>query len=113
MPLDLSARDVFVPKILYPHAGTVWKAGNHHNVTWDTSDAPVNITNIQGMVVFAKNGLMFTNQTGGLDDPLASGFSILLGRIEIQVPEVAAGDDYQVVLFGDSGNFSPKFTITN
>lgn len=30
----LAKRDVYVPPILYPHAGTVWKVGNHHNVTW-------------------------------------------------------------------------------
>lgn len=28
---------------------------------------------------------------------LASGFDILLGRIEVQVPWVVNGDDYQVV----------------
>jgi hypothetical protein len=27
-------RDVFVPPIEYPHAGTVWKVGQKHNVTW-------------------------------------------------------------------------------
>lgn len=27
-------RDVFVPPILYPKAGTVWKVGDKHNVTW-------------------------------------------------------------------------------
>lgn len=30
----LMRRDVFVPPILYPHAGTVWKVGHKHNVTW-------------------------------------------------------------------------------
>ena len=28
------ARDVFVPPITYPKAGTVWKTGSRHNVTW-------------------------------------------------------------------------------
>jgi hypothetical protein len=35
--LSLSApmrRDVFVPPIVYPEAGVVWIAGQHHNVTW-------------------------------------------------------------------------------
>lgn len=27
-------RDVFVPPVLYPRAGTVWKVGEVHNVTW-------------------------------------------------------------------------------
>jgi hypothetical protein len=60
---------------------------------------------------------------------MADGFDILLGRIEVTVPWVFDGDDYQIVrkythlsasnsfihtdmsVFGDSGNFSPKFSI--
>ena len=30
----LMARDVFVPPVLRPSAGTVWKAGSTHSVTW-------------------------------------------------------------------------------
>lgn len=64
-------------------------------------------------------------------NPLAKNFSILEGRHEIQVPNVAPGDDYTIVreylhvhisidrplipgipVFGDSGNDSPAFTIT-
>ena len=69
-------RDVFVPPIEYPHAGTVWKVGQKHNVTWyvylihriigdllmvysrSTADAPAQITNSQGMVVLVKQGLL-------------------------------------------------------
>lgn len=65
------------------------------------------------------------------DNPLATGFDILLGRFEVTVPDVADGDDYAIVcefncylrylskvliffkVFGDSGNFSPNFTITH
>ncbi|OBZ69166.1 hypothetical protein A0H81_10913 [Grifola frondosa] len=79
-------RDVYVPPVLYPHNGTVWTTGQHHNVTWD----------------------------GDLSTPLvlAANFSILLGRIEVTVPWVLPDIDYSIVLFGDSGNFSPQFTIT-
>ena len=31
-PLD--KKDVYVPKVLYPHSGTVWYSGQRHNVTW-------------------------------------------------------------------------------
>jgi hypothetical protein len=57
----LQKRDVWAPKVLYPHAGTVWYKGQvsnpsqptdaalmraqTHNVTWDTSNAPKQITN--------------------------------------------------------------------
>ncbi|KAJ6481059.1 hypothetical protein C8R45DRAFT_320076 [Mycena sanguinolenta] len=102
MPLE--RRDVFTPPVLYPHDGTVWLVGQRHNVTWDTSDAPVNITNKIGQIMLRKSNL-----TTPLI--LADNFSILLGRIEVTVPWVIDGSDYQIVLFGDSGNFSPDFTI--
>ncbi|OBZ68776.1 hypothetical protein A0H81_11344 [Grifola frondosa] len=104
--IPISIRDVFVPPVTYPHYGTVWKIGQHHNVTWDTSGAPVNITNKFGLVVLAKGGLE------DIDHPLASNFSILDGRVVVKVPDVTPGNDYAIVLFGDSGNFSPNFTIT-
>jgi hypothetical protein len=101
---ELDTRDVFVPPITYPHAGTVWKVGQRHNVSWDISSRPVNITNSVGRIMLRK---------GDLTTPviLADKFSILLGRIEVTVPWVTPDSDYQLVLFGDSGNFSPKFTI--
>ncbi|KAH8104744.1 hypothetical protein BXZ70DRAFT_922212 [Cristinia sonorae] len=103
--LPLQRRDVFVPHILYPREGTVWFVGQTHNVTWDTSDAPTQITNPRGTIILARNGRL------DLDHPLASNFSILDGRHEIKVPNVPEGDVYNIVLFGDSGNFSGNFTI--
>ncbi|KAF8888049.1 hypothetical protein BD779DRAFT_1525308, partial [Infundibulicybe gibba] len=50
-------RDVFTPQVLYPHAGTVWVVGQRHNVTWDTSKAPVNITNKIGRILLRQGGL--------------------------------------------------------
>jgi len=96
-------RDVFVPPILYPHAGTVWSSFQFHNVTWDTTNAPASISN-EALLLLAK---------GGAEAPfiLAKGFDLRLGRVQIQVPHVFAGTDYQLVLFGDSGNLSPVFTI--
>ncbi|KAJ7085006.1 hypothetical protein C8R43DRAFT_1051636 [Mycena crocata] len=105
MPLTLETRDVFVPPVTYPHAGTVWSVGQRHNVTWDASNPPKQITNGIGRIMLRK---------GDLTTPviLQENFSILLGRIEVTVPWVLEGNDYKIVLFGDSGNFSPNFTIT-
>ncbi|KAI0273486.1 hypothetical protein BC834DRAFT_816913 [Gloeopeniophorella convolvens] len=103
--VPLLQRDVYVPPITYPHEGTVWKVGDHHNVTWDNTNPPKQITNPVGRILLRKGDL--TTST-----VLASNFSILLGRIEVEVPEVTPGD-YTLVLFGDSGNFSPVFKITN
>jgi hypothetical protein len=102
---SLEKRDVFVPPVLYPHAGTVWTFGQRHNVTWDTSNAPAQITNSIGLIMLRK-----ADETTPLI--LANGFNILLGRIEVTVPWVVEGNDYSLVLFGDSGNDSPTFTIT-
>jgi len=106
IPLELQKRDVWDPKILYPHAGTVWKLGATHNVTWDTSDAPVNISN--GAAIYLRL------DTGPeLSPVLAKGFDLRSGRQEITVPKnFTPATDYRIVLFGDSGNWSPEFTIT-
>ncbi|EIW60327.1 uncharacterized protein TRAVEDRAFT_27946 [Trametes versicolor FP-101664 SS1] len=102
--IALEKRDVYTPPVLYPHAGTVWYKGQTHNVTWDVSDPPANITNPIASLMLRK---------GQLPTPLilANNFSILLGRIEVTVPWVTEGDDYIVVLFGDSGDWSQEFTI--
>ncbi|KAI0771066.1 hypothetical protein BD413DRAFT_679037 [Trametes elegans] len=101
---ELEKRDVYVPPVLYPHSGTVWYKGQTHNVTWDVSDPPVNITNSIGRIMLRK---------ANLATPLilAKGFPILQGRVEVTVPWVIEGTDYSVVLFGDSGNWSQQFTI--
>ncbi|KAH9851825.1 hypothetical protein C2E23DRAFT_732395 [Lenzites betulinus] len=106
--LPLEQRDDFVPPVTFPHAGTVWFVGQRHNVTWDTSNAPKQITNRQGKIVLAKGGLL----DNGMPHPLATGFDILLGRTEVTVPNVTPGSDYTIVLFGNSGNDSPEFTIS-
>ncbi|KAI1791749.1 hypothetical protein LXA43DRAFT_392350 [Ganoderma leucocontextum] len=100
-----SAQDVFVPPVLYPHNGTVWTLGQRHNVTWDVSDPPVNITNSKGLILLRKGNI-------GTPLILQNGFDILLGRIEVTVPWVLEGTDYSVTLFGDGGNDSQEFTIT-
>jgi len=106
MPVDesLQKRDVFTPPVLYPHNGTVWYSGQRHNVTWDTSFHPVNITNKIGFIIL---------RFGEIETPLvlADNFNILDGRVEITVPYVLSGTDFSVVLFGDSGNWSDQFEI--
>ena len=39
----------------------------------------------------------FLQGPGGLGEPLARNFSIFLGSVEVEVPEIPARDDYQVV----------------
>lgn len=103
-PIDVAKRDVWSPHILYPHQGTVWQVGNRHNVTWDTSNHPVNITNKIGLIL-----LRFDGETTPLI--LANGFSVLDGKVEVTVPWVVNSNNYSIILFGDSGNDSENFSI--
>ncbi|KJA15863.1 hypothetical protein HYPSUDRAFT_91697 [Hypholoma sublateritium FD-334 SS-4] len=100
-----SAQDVFVPVITSPTSSSVWTVGSTQKVTWETANAPVHITNSIGQVMLVK---------GGTPTPLvlATGFSILDGTVSFPVPNVINGTDYEIQLFGDSGDFSPAFTIT-
>jgi len=101
----LEPRDVYVPPITKPIAGDIWIVGECYDVKWDTSNPPAQITNTLGEIDLRRNNITFLT--------LAKGFDIRLGTYKITVPQVPDGDDYQIVLFGDSGNFSPYFTIEN
>ena len=46
-----------------------------------------------------------------LANTLAEDFKMADGNVTFTVPHVKERDDYVVVLMGDSGNHSPKFTI--
>lgn len=54
---DLSRRDVWVPTILYPRENIVWKSGYTHNVVWDTSSQPEQITNPTGKIQLRRNNV--------------------------------------------------------
>ncbi|KIK59386.1 hypothetical protein GYMLUDRAFT_262131 [Collybiopsis luxurians FD-317 M1] len=95
---------VFTPPVTDPTNTTVWTSGQVETVTWDVSNPPANITNRIGRIQFR-----FDDITTPL--VLADNFDILLGTIQVTAPLVITGSDYSLVLFGDSGNFSPEFTI--
>jgi hypothetical protein len=96
--------DVWVPRIITPNASTIWTEGQQYNVTWDTSDAPANISN-GAAVVFGENNTL-------TDKVLASGFDLRQGWINVTCPDdVTPGDNYTVILFGDSGDESKPFKI--
>jgi len=104
-PLNINARDVWDPRVTCPHAGTTWIVGRHYNVTWDTSNPPKIITDNKGEVVLSNNGMLDYLY------PLVQGFDISKGYVEVKVPNVEPGSHYTVIVFGDSGNSSPPFTI--
>ncbi|KAG5634306.1 hypothetical protein H0H81_002471 [Sphagnurus paluster] len=104
VPGGVTIQEVYVPPVTSPSGNDVWKVGSRQTVTWDVSRPPKTITNSIGTIMLRK---------ANLTTPviLADGFKILNGKQVVTVPWVVDGDDYQVVLFGDSGNNSPVFTI--
>ncbi|KAI0748736.1 hypothetical protein C8Q80DRAFT_756086 [Daedaleopsis nitida] len=99
------AGNVWAPVITYPHHGTIWYTGQRHNVTWDASHPPMNLTNSTGEIWLRKSGVN--------TKVLAQGFNLTLGRIEVTVPSVKSGTNYKLVLYGDSSNTSQNFAIKN
>ncbi|KAI0778413.1 hypothetical protein BD413DRAFT_440261, partial [Trametes elegans] len=110
----LFPRDVWSPPVVHPDAGTVWTAGSKVKVVWDTSTRPSHVTNWEGRVVLGhyEDG-DDTNEHLDFDHPLAEGFNLTQGHVNVQVPNVSPSNEYIIVLFGDSGNRSPKFTIVD
>ncbi|KAK0188605.1 hypothetical protein F5146DRAFT_1055942 [Armillaria mellea] len=96
-------RDVYSPPITSPNATTVWTVNTTQTVTWDASNPPVNISN-RASIWLRKDNLSSLE--------LAVDFDLRSGQQDVTVPDVVEADDYIIVLFGDSGNFSPEFTIT-
>ncbi|CCM01175.1 uncharacterized protein FIBRA_03223 [Fibroporia radiculosa] len=95
--------------IISPNLLTVWKVSSNQTVTWDPSRVPQTRTNATGILLLGYE----QNDSENLDinTPLAAGFPISAGKVDITVPDVPERNDYIVVLFGDSGNNSPCFTI--
>ncbi|EGN98060.1 hypothetical protein SERLA73DRAFT_182933 [Serpula lacrymans var. lacrymans S7.3] len=109
--VPLAKRDVVDPPITSPIAGTVWNVGETQTVTWNTSDIPSNPTTTTGMLILGY--LANNSENLNLSSPLASGFKYTDGQVQITVPDVPTRSNYIIVLFGDSGNASPQFTINN
>ncbi|KAI0826910.1 hypothetical protein BC628DRAFT_1418958 [Trametes gibbosa] len=104
---------VFRPHVTAPTADAVWPAGSVQTITWDTSDIPDDVKNQTGLILLGYIQGDDSNEHLDVAHPLATGFPISAGIANVTVPEVPTRKDYVVVLFGDSGNTSPKFTITS
>ncbi|KAK1227796.1 hypothetical protein PQX77_009171 [Marasmius sp. AFHP31] len=87
--------DVWSPKILQPDASTIWVVGKKFNVTWDTSDAPKQISN--GAAVQLRNATGPTPENDSSFIKPFRSFNLTDGWVEITVPEVSAGTDYRIV----------------
>jgi len=108
-PAKISEDIVFDPMITSPKAGDIWFAYSHQTVTWDTSAIPAEEANATGILVLGYE--QDDSENLDVDNPLAQDFPLMAGAVNITVPNVVFREDYIVVLFGDSGNASPEFTI--
>jgi len=109
-PIQPVELDVFCPTLTSPKAGDMWTAGQKYNVTWETDNIPDEKKNSTGMILLGYN----YNNSENLDikHPLGVNFLLTDGFYEVTVPSnCSLRFDYTVVLFGDSGNASPDFTI--
>ncbi|KIK57146.1 hypothetical protein GYMLUDRAFT_46378 [Collybiopsis luxurians FD-317 M1] len=108
----LLSRDVVDPPITSPTASTVWHSGETVTVTWDTSNINAStLTNPNGEVVLGWMANPTDSEHLMLNPPLAQNFPLIAGNVTFTVPSVVTRTNYIVVLFGDSGNISPTFTI--
>ncbi|PPQ86314.1 hypothetical protein CVT25_005615 [Psilocybe cyanescens] len=105
-PIELSRRDVFVPPVILPNSHSVWKVGTMQTVTWNVSNPPAQITNTKAKIILVTNGKL------DFEHPLADNLDVLSGSHQVKVPEVEAGKNYQILVFGDSGNTGDFFEIT-
>lgn len=109
----LDKRIVYNPPVTVPKTGTVWTAGDKHTVRWtvDQASIPAEAKNYKGIV---KLGYIPADGSGGynLKWTLADNFPITDESIEVTLPsDLQTRQDYIIVLMGDSGNRSKKFTI--
>ncbi|KAI9458134.1 hypothetical protein BJY52DRAFT_436966 [Lactarius psammicola] len=102
-------RIVVSPQITCPKASTTWNVGDKAIVTWDTSGIP-QPSNFTGQLLLGY--LTSDSENLDIDHPLAQDFLLSRGSVQITVPNVPDGNNYIVVLFGDSGNPLPQFTTT-
>ncbi|KAG2129814.1 uncharacterized protein EDB93DRAFT_1181494 [Suillus bovinus] len=97
-------RDVWVPTIICPTSDSTWTVGGTFLVTWDTSSEPAEVTNPTGKIYLRQGDATQSN-------PIASGFPLTDGQVDVTIPDDTTPGTYMIVLFGDSGNWSQEFSI--
>lgn len=126
MAAPIEERTVYLPKITYPHKGVEWTAGKQAHVSWDTKGLP-HQNNLTGLIQLghlskkSEGEHLCTYRHPARCDQhantsaatiLAKDFPLAKGNVTFKLPHnITERHDYIVVLFGDSGNHSPKFTI--
>ncbi|KIP06058.1 hypothetical protein PHLGIDRAFT_24778 [Phlebiopsis gigantea 11061_1 CR5-6] len=102
---QLQARDIWDPKMTYPTTGTVWTSGQPHTVTWETADAPPSNTGEGKAHILLRSGDFKTPAV------LVHDMDLRVGQANVVVSDVITGEDFSLILFGDSDNWGDTSTI--
>ncbi|OJT08079.1 hypothetical protein TRAPUB_1014 [Trametes pubescens] len=99
------------PRILRPNGADVWTVGDVATIRW--SNDGLSITTEVGRLL-----LGFENPDNGQtmefpSQPLADGFALADGVLNVIVPAVPTGNFYWIALTGNAANQSPLFSIVN
>jgi len=112
-PLSFAPRaqlDVYDPTITSPNKSTTWCIGGTETVTWKTDDAPALISNRASISL--RGPFASTNDSPtSLWVQLAKDFDLRSGSQEVVIPSNTKAGQYEIVLFGDSGNNSDLYLI--
>ena len=112
---------VVSPPITSPEAGDVWPVGSVQTVTWDTSGIPAGSSSWTGEILLGYVEEGSTNEhldiractfpssmcvtlanfcacrrRGSAEHPLAQGFLLTAGAVNVTVPDVTTRNDYVV-----------------
>jgi hypothetical protein len=114
--LSMTSAIVINPTITTPNSGTKWRAGGSFIVKWDTTffDGTGQVPIPEGATGTIKLGYLEGDDQYNehLFWDLATGFPLNSGAQRIDLPvELETKTSYIIVLMGNSGNASPKFTI--
>ncbi|KAF9523906.1 hypothetical protein CPB83DRAFT_732368, partial [Crepidotus variabilis] len=104
-------KEIWNPTITLPSNNTIWVASSMVVATWNVRDMPNQLENPKGTLLLGYLEPDSSNEHLNLQHKLASNFDLKDGSLKFKCPKVEARDDYIVVLFGDSGNHSERFSI--
>lgn len=118
-PIGPQSLIVVTPHITSPTEAVSWAPGSVQTVTWETKSIPTAYKNNTGMILlghlsetYDSKGERRMSENLNISHPLANHFMIGDGHANVTIPiDTPSRSDYIVVLFGDSGNASPKFMI--
>ncbi|PWN37905.1 uncharacterized protein FA14DRAFT_105385, partial [Meira miltonrushii] len=110
---EMEKRIVYNPPVTAPASKAVWYAGREETVRWtvDQSKIPASANDYK---VEIKLGYLPKDGDGGynLKWTLAKDVAITDEEAEVTLPsDLKTRHDYIIVVMGDSGNRSKKFTI--